>query len=96
MEMSIPQIDPRHLLPLYQDHLEEAQKVQVQNLLKRGEAVTNFDVQRVLFGGKLNKECGMAIKRYLLQLVNEGTVIATGQKRGRRYQWKASQKNQNN
>ena len=50
-------------------------------------AITNFDVQRVLFDGKLNKECGVAIKRYLLDLVDQGKVQATGQKRGRRYQW---------
>ena len=84
--MDVPQINPSLLLPPYQETLTEEQTQKVQRFLQVGSPVTNFDVQRVLFG-QLNKECGVAIKNHLLSLVAEGKVIATGQKRGRRYQW---------
>jgi hypothetical protein len=85
--MNVPHLDPQQLLPLYQDRLEADQISRVQQFLSKGHAVTNFDVQRALFDGRLNKECGVAIKRHLLSLVDQGLVVATGQKRGRRYQW---------
>lgn len=74
-------------LPPTLDHLEADQMLKVEDLLKQGKALTNFEIQRSLFGGNLNKEAALAIKRHLLNLVAQGKVEATGNKRGRRYTW---------
>jgi hypothetical protein len=79
---------PVATLPLTQEHLEVEQMQKVEEILKRGAPVTNFDIQRELFGGTLNKESALAIKRFLLQLKKEDKVVAEGQKRGRKYFWK--------
>lgn len=73
-------------MPPSQDLLTDQQKQQVLDFLKKGDPVTNFEVQRLLFGC-LNLYCSVAIKKYLLYLRDEGLVEVTGQKRGQRYKY---------
>ena len=77
-------------LPPSQETLTEEQQNKVLDFLKKGAPVTNFEVQRILFGEKLNPYASVAIKKFLLDLHKDGQVGVTGQKRGRRYLWSES------
>lgn len=74
-------------LPPFMDHLEADQMLRVEALLQEGRPLTNFEIQRTLFNGNLNKEAALAIKRHVLNLVAQGKCAAEGNKRGRRYTW---------
>jgi hypothetical protein len=80
------QAHPVPAMPPSQDQLTDQQKDKVLTFLKAGLPVTNFEVQRLLFGS-LNLYCSVAIKKYLLSLRDEGLVEVTGQKRGQRYKY---------
>ena len=77
---------PVAILPITQEALEPEQCQALMTLLETGSLITNFEIQRALFGGELNKYARNGIKNYLRELTRLGKIVQIGNKRGTRYQ----------